>query len=111
MEVPGPGMESELELPPVPQLQQHGILNPLCRARGNQTSTSTETSWLINSLCHHSRSSPDVPLYLDVFTFSFVSLETSVDINDKNKVKASPNVCTSKFIISCQIYLGRKGHG
>ena len=29
MGVPGPGIESELELQPAPQLQQHWILNPL----------------------------------------------------------------------------------
>ena len=33
MDVPGPGIESELELRPMPQLQQCWILNPLCQAR------------------------------------------------------------------------------
>ena len=30
--IPGPGIISELQLSPKPQLQQHQILNPLCRA-------------------------------------------------------------------------------
>ena len=29
LEVPGPGIEPALQLQPVPQLQQHQILNPL----------------------------------------------------------------------------------
>ena len=32
MEVPGPGTESEPQLPPMPQLPQHWILNPLCHS-------------------------------------------------------------------------------
>ena len=55
MEVPGPGIESKSELRPRPQLQQHQILNPLCWA-GDQTSASTETSWIINSLCNSGNS-------------------------------------------------------
>ena len=31
--VPGPGIRTELQLQPTPQLQQRWILNPLCRAR------------------------------------------------------------------------------
>ena len=30
--VPGPSIKSELQLQPMPQLQQHRILNPLCQA-------------------------------------------------------------------------------
>ena len=33
MEVPGLGVESELQLQPTPQPQQHGILYPLSEAR------------------------------------------------------------------------------
>ena len=57
LEVPRPGIKSEPERWPTPQLQQCGwILYPLHRAR-NQISTSIETSWIINSLHHHSRNS------------------------------------------------------
>lgn len=42
MEIPRLGIESKLQLQPVPQLQQHQILNPLCLA-GVQTHTATET--------------------------------------------------------------------
>ena len=47
VEMSHPGIKSELELQPTPQLQQHGILNPLCQAR-DQTSTSTEISRIMN---------------------------------------------------------------
>jgi len=43
MEVPGPRIESELQLQRTPQLQQHWILNPLCQA-GDPTCTATETT-------------------------------------------------------------------
>ena len=46
-EVPGPGIESKLELRPTTQLQQCQILNPLCRAR-DWTSASIATSQIIN---------------------------------------------------------------
>ena len=42
MKVPGPGIESEPQLQPVPQLRQHWILNPLCWA-GDQTFASAAT--------------------------------------------------------------------
>ena len=53
MEAPSPGTESEPELQPTPQLQQCHIFSPLCRV-GDQTSTSTETNWIMNPW-HHSR--------------------------------------------------------
>lgn len=40
MKVPWPGVESELQLQPTPQLQQHWILKPLCRGK-DRTCTST----------------------------------------------------------------------
>ena len=43
MEIPGPGTESEPHLQPMPQLQQHRILNPLCQAR-DQTCANSETT-------------------------------------------------------------------
>ena len=42
MEVHWPGIESELQLRPMPQLQQRWILNPLSQAR-NRTCASSET--------------------------------------------------------------------
>ena len=42
IEIPGPGIESELQLPTMPQLQQCWILNPLCWT-GDQTHTSAVT--------------------------------------------------------------------
>ena len=36
MEVLRPGMESELQLRPTPQLRQHQILNPLCPSRNSK---------------------------------------------------------------------------
>ena len=59
MDVPGPGIESELELRPMPQLQQCWILNPLCQAR-DRTGASTEISQIINPL-HHSKNSNILP--------------------------------------------------
>ena len=47
IEVPGPGIKSELHLQPMPQLGQHWILNPLYRVV-DQTGNATETSWIIN---------------------------------------------------------------
>ena len=41
MEVPGPGIKSQLQLPPTSQLWQHQILNALCQARGH-TCAATE---------------------------------------------------------------------
>ena len=41
MEVPRPGIESELQLKPMPQLQQHQILNPLHWTRAQTYSTVT----------------------------------------------------------------------
>ena len=49
MEVPGPGIESELKLQPTPQLQQCWILDPLSLA-GDGTVASTETGRIINQL-------------------------------------------------------------
>ena len=40
MEVPRPGMKSELHLRPMPQLQQCQFLNPLCQAK-DQTQAAT----------------------------------------------------------------------
>ena len=54
MEVARPGIKSELELQPTPQIQQCQIL-PLCQA-GDSTSTFTETKQIIN-LLYHSRNS------------------------------------------------------
>ena len=48
MEVPRPESESK------PEPQQRQSLNPLCQA-GNQTSASTETSQIINSLRHRGK--------------------------------------------------------
>ena len=42
MEIPGPGIESEPQLPPMPQLQPCQILNPLHWA-GERTHTSSAT--------------------------------------------------------------------
>ena len=56
MDSPRPSMEFEPELQPTPQLQQCWLLNPLCRAMG-PTRTSTETSQIINPLCHSRNSS------------------------------------------------------
>ena len=56
LEFPGPGIESELELRPAPQLQQCRILNPLHWA-GDQTLISMETKQIINPLCHSRNSS------------------------------------------------------
>ena len=54
-EVPGPGIQSKPQLPPIPQLQQHQILNPLHWA-GAQTPTSAVTcaccSQILNPLYH-----------------------------------------------------------
>ena len=58
LEVPRPGIKSELQLWPALQLQQHWILNPLLWA-GDPTRAATERSWLINPL-RHSRNSTDV---------------------------------------------------
>ena len=55
MEVPGPGTESEPHLPPIPQLWQCQILNPLFWA-GDWTGNSTETSQIINPLCRSGKS-------------------------------------------------------
>lgn len=57
MEIPRPGIKSTLELWPIPQLQQHQILNvqPLARV-WVWTGASTETSWITNPL-HHSGNS------------------------------------------------------
>ena len=51
MEVPGPGMESEPQLPPTTQLQQHQILNLLCRSRDWNCNLS-HCSWILNPLYH-----------------------------------------------------------
>ena len=51
MEVTGPGIESKFRLRPKPQLRPCWNLNPL-RQAGDQTSVSTETSWINNPLCH-----------------------------------------------------------
>ena len=50
-EVPQPGIESELELQPMPQINQCWFLNPLRWAR-DRSRAFTETSWIINPLCH-----------------------------------------------------------
>ena len=55
IEVPGPGIKSEPELPPPAQLPQRQILNPLCWAR-DQTGASTETGQIINPLRHRGNS-------------------------------------------------------
>ena len=54
MEVHRPEIESELELRPTSQLWKTMILNPLHQAR-DRTGNSTETSWIINPLCHRGR--------------------------------------------------------
>ena len=59
MEVPGPGTESKPELQLMSQLQKCWILNPPHQAR-DQIGTSTETSQIINSLCHSGNSTPGV---------------------------------------------------
>ena len=46
MEVSGPGIKFKLELQPMPQPQQHQILNPLCQA-GDGTGASTETNQIL----------------------------------------------------------------
>ena len=56
MEVPRPGIKSELHLRPMPQLQQHQILNPLSQT-GNQIHTSTATQATAETLVCHSRNS------------------------------------------------------
>ena len=71
MDVPGLGTESKLELQPIPQLQQCQILNSLCQAR-DRTNTSTETSQIINLLCH-SGNSPCV-LWTCSYSFFFLML-------------------------------------
>ena len=38
VEIPGPGIESELQLQPTPQLGQHQILNLLCHSRNSWVS-------------------------------------------------------------------------
>ena len=74
MEVPRLGVESELQLLPTPQPQQHRIrahlqsmrqlvamliLNPLSKAR-DRTHILTDTSWGLNPL-RHNRNSEDTP--------------------------------------------------
>ena len=51
MEIPGPWIKSD----PILQLQQLQILNPLRQAE-DQTGISTETSRIINPLCHRGNS-------------------------------------------------------
>ena len=58
MGVPGAGTEPELELQPIPQLQQCQILNARHRAR-DWTGAFTETSQIINPL-HHSGNSQGI---------------------------------------------------
>ena len=56
MEVPGPGIESELQLQPTPHLQQHQILNPPCHS-GNSPlppSLKSETAGHVPPTLHHS---------------------------------------------------------
>lgn len=48
---PGPGIKPGPELKTTLQLQQYQIFNPLCQTKA-QTSTSIETSWILNPLCH-----------------------------------------------------------
>ena len=57
MKVPWQGTESELHLRPTPQLRQYWILNPLYWAR-DRTCASTETKWIINTLCTGNSNSP-----------------------------------------------------
>ena len=59
IEVPGPGTESELQLRPTPQLQQHWILNPVHWAKYQIHETTAETMW------HHSGNSSASTLILD----------------------------------------------
>ena len=55
MEVPGPETESELQLPPTPQLWQHQIYNPLYLA-GDQTPTLAVTQAIaVGYLTHCTR--------------------------------------------------------
>ena len=56
MKVSGPGIKSELLLQPTPLLKPCWILNPLHWA-GDQRGNATETSWIINPLCHSWKSS------------------------------------------------------
>ena len=51
MKVPRPGTNTKLKLQPMPQLQQRQILNPLLQAR-DHSGASTDTSKIINLLCH-----------------------------------------------------------
>ena len=54
--VPSPGIESELQVRPTPQPQQHQILNPLSEAR-DQTHILTDTMcWILNLLSHKGNS-------------------------------------------------------
>ena len=53
--VPGPEIRSELQLQPMPQLWQHWILNPLCRAM-DQTCTPQKQHRILNPLCHSGNS-------------------------------------------------------
>ena len=55
MEVPRPVMESELQLWPMPQLRQQGILNPLRQTRVEHMLPQRQCS-ILNTL-HHSRNS------------------------------------------------------
>ena len=64
-EVPGPGIESKL------QLQQHQILNPLHWA-GDGTGASTEKSHIINPL-HHSGNSRDHVIFECHSTSNFLN--------------------------------------
>ena len=50
-----PRDRTELHLQPMPQLQQHQILNPQ-RRTGDQTGNATETSQIITPLCHSENS-------------------------------------------------------
>ena len=59
MKIPGPGTESEPQLPPMPQLRQQGILQPTTQSWGWHPclhSVLSCWSWFLNPLCHHGNS-------------------------------------------------------
>ena len=71
MEVPGPGIESKLQLQPTPQPWQHRILNPPHRA-GDRTwaSAATRDSSRILTSLYHSKNSQHPFLFI---TLNFTS--------------------------------------
>ena len=93
VEVPGPGIKSELQLQPMPQLQQCWICNPLHQTRDGTHTTTEKTTTGHYPLCH-SGNSQLFPFYQDTSHIGLrPNLMTSINLIIPVKV-LSPNKVT-----------------